>query len=107
VKEPVSDTWVKRFITRYTNQLTHQWTLGIDSNRHAVDSGDKYKLYFDLLQRKIAEYNEPPEQIYNMDEKGFMIGVIGRSKGSLANDCTPKCSIGSFSKMAIASGLPS
>jgi hypothetical protein len=52
----------------------------MDSNRHAADSGDKYKLYFDLLHEKIKKYNVQPEQSYNMDEKGFMIGVIGRSK---------------------------
>ena len=52
----------------------------MDSVRHAADSSDKYSLYFDLLQHKITEYDVDTEHTYNMDEKGFMIGVIGRSK---------------------------
>ena len=52
----------------------------MDSIRHAADSSEKYSLYFDLLQHKIAEYNVETEHTYNMDEKGIMIGVVGRSK---------------------------
>jgi hypothetical protein len=37
-------------------------------------------LCFDLLHDKIKDYDLLPEHIYNMDEKGFMIGVTGRSK---------------------------
>jgi hypothetical protein len=37
-------------------------------------------LYFDILELEIAEKNIQPEQTYNMDEKGFMIGRIGRQK---------------------------
>ncbi|KAF1931648.1 uncharacterized protein M421DRAFT_417415, partial [Didymella exigua CBS 183.55] len=40
----------------------------------------KYSLYFKLLHNKIAEYNTQPKNIYNIDEKGFIIGVSGRSK---------------------------
>ena len=55
---------------------------GVTSNaeRHNADSFSKYKLYFDLLQAKIAEYSVEAEHTYNMDEKGFMIGVTARTK---------------------------
>jgi hypothetical protein len=52
----------------------------MDATRHRADSHLKYKLYFDLLHAKMKEYNVLPENLYNMDEKGFMIGVIGHSK---------------------------
>jgi hypothetical protein len=52
----------------------------MDQNRHAAESVGKYKLYFDLLQRKINEYHLDARHTYNMDEKGFMIGITGRSK---------------------------
>ena len=52
----------------------------MDSNRHNAESEYKYKLYFDLLQQKIAKYDLEPEHTYNMDEKGFAIRVLGRSK---------------------------
>ena len=52
----------------------------MDSNSHNAELEYKYKLYFDLLQQKITEYNIEPEHTYNMDEKGFAIGVLGRTK---------------------------
>ena len=52
----------------------------MDSNRHNAESGYKYKLYFNLLQQKITEYDVKLENTYNMDEKGFAIRVLRRSK---------------------------
>jgi hypothetical protein len=52
----------------------------MDRNRHQADSEHKYSLYFDLLEFKINEYSILPENTYNMDEKGFMIGRTGTSK---------------------------
>ena len=52
----------------------------MDSNRHNADSEDKYRLYFDYLHGKIDQYQIEPPHTYNMDEKGFLIGIIGRSK---------------------------
>jgi hypothetical protein len=52
----------------------------MDYGRHQADSEVKYKLYFNLLYRKIEEYEVLPENTYNMDEKGFMIRVTRRSK---------------------------
>lgn len=75
----VSESWVTRFVNKHKDQLTSQWTTGMDANRHEADSGDKYRQYLELLQLKIAKYNIKPEHTYNMDEKGFMIGVVGRS----------------------------
>ncbi|RYN88163.1 hypothetical protein AA0119_g12098 [Alternaria tenuissima] len=80
VQESVSESWVTRFIDRQQDQFTPRWTTAMDANRHAADSSTKYKLYFELLQHKIAEYNVDAEHTYNMDEKGFMIGITGRSK---------------------------
>jgi hypothetical protein len=37
-------------------------------------------LYFEVLQQKITQYDIAPENTYNMDEKGFAIGVLGRTK---------------------------
>lgn len=47
----------------------------MDSNRHNADSYVKYKLYFNLLQRKIAKYKVNTKHIYNIDKKGILIGV--------------------------------
>jgi hypothetical protein len=52
----------------------------MDSLRHNADSNVKYMLYFDLLHAKMKQYNIQPCYCYNIDEKGFMIGVTGCSK---------------------------
>jgi hypothetical protein len=54
--------------------------LWIDYVCHQADSEAKYKLYLNLLHGKTEEYEVLPENTYNIDEKGFMIGVTGRSK---------------------------
>jgi hypothetical protein len=78
--ERVSEAWVTRFQHRHHNALISKYTTAMDATRHAADSHFKYKLYFDLLHGKIEEHAVLPQNTYNMDEKGFMIGVIGRSK---------------------------
>ena len=75
-----SDQWVTRFLHRNHPPLITSWTTLMETSRHEADTGDKYRLYFDLLHGKIKEYEIEAENTYNMDEKGFMIGVIGRSK---------------------------
>ena len=52
----------------------------MESSRHEADNGERYRLYFDLLTKKVEEFDVLPRDTYNMDEKGFMIGVIGKSK---------------------------
>jgi hypothetical protein len=79
-KELVSESWVTRFINRHGIHLISQWATGMDSNRHQADSGDKYSLYFKLLSETMAQYGVEPRHTYNMDEKGFLIGITGRSK---------------------------
>jgi hypothetical protein len=76
----VSPSWVTRFQHRHHNALIQKWTNGMDAERHNADSNVKYNRYFDLLHEKMETYKVQPHNTYNMDEKGFMIGVIGRSK---------------------------
>ena len=80
VKKEVGDGWVLRFVERHRDTLITKWTSGMDRNRHQADSEHKYSLYFDLLESKISEYSVLPENTYNMDEKGFMLGQTGKSK---------------------------
>jgi predicted HicB family RNase H-like nuclease len=79
-KWDASDAWVTRFLHRHKVDLTTKWSAGIDRNRHQADSHGKYNLYFQLLYRKIQEYNVEPRNTYNMDEKGFFVGITTRSK---------------------------
>jgi hypothetical protein len=80
VKGEVGNEWVTRFFHRNEENLIAKWTSGMDRNRHEADLGWKYKRYFNLLHSTMDKYNILPENTYNMDEKGFMMGSIGKSK---------------------------
>jgi hypothetical protein len=54
--------------------------MSLDHNRSRADSAFKYTLYFDILMRKIKQYVVEPRHMYNMDEKGFLIGVLSKMK---------------------------
>jgi hypothetical protein len=76
----VSASWVTQFINRHCINLITKWITSMDYQRHQADSLLKYDLYFDLLHSKMTEYNVQPHNIVNMDEKGFLIGVLSHSK---------------------------
>jgi hypothetical protein len=80
LKQHVGVNWILRFIHHNHDHLISKWSAGIDVVRHHTDSEHKYKLYFDLLYHKIVQYNVRPCNTYNMDERGFMIGVTKCSK---------------------------
>jgi hypothetical protein len=52
----------------------------MDAVRHKADLEANYKLYFDLLHQKIEEYGIEPQHTYKLDEKGFSIRVIRKTK---------------------------
>ena len=52
----------------------------MDINKKRADSAFKYLLYFKLLQCKIEQYKVDPRHIYNMDKKGFLIGILLKIK---------------------------
>ncbi|KAF1971129.1 hypothetical protein BU23DRAFT_590765 [Bimuria novae-zelandiae CBS 107.79] len=70
---------VTRFINRHEIYLILKWTTAMDRTRHLANSKLKYRLYFELLHRKITEYHLEARDIYNIDKKGFLIGLIGRT----------------------------
>jgi hypothetical protein len=55
----VGKHWAERFIARHGSDLITRWSSGMDKERHKADSALKY---------------------YNMDEKGFLIGVLSKQK---------------------------
>jgi hypothetical protein len=78
--KPVGEGWVYRSVNRNKDHLISRLSSGIDRMRSKADSHFKYKLYFDLLHRKVTEHGVMPCNTYNMDEKGSLIGKLGRSK---------------------------
>ena len=72
--------WSHRFCKRWKQTLDSKFLTTYDSTRFKADSEHSYKLYFDLVERKIAEYSVETYNMYNMDEKGFLIGFLTKSK---------------------------
>ena len=74
-KQP-GNHWTGRWLADYKNELKSGYLPLINIARKKANSALYYSLYFKLLSRKIAKYNIQPENIYNMDEKGFLIGFL-------------------------------
>ena len=70
---PVGQHWVSRFITRHKDSVVPQKVL--DADRQAAENQDVITSWFEALHKVIAEYGIVPEDIWNMDETGFRIGV--------------------------------
>ncbi|OAQ58232.1 DDE superfamily endonuclease [Pochonia chlamydosporia 170] len=71
--EAVGKLWTTRFIQRHQYQKVLQKKL--DSNRQASEDVTRVLQYYTKLKEAIAEYGIPDEDIWNMDETGFRIGI--------------------------------
>jgi hypothetical protein len=79
-REPVSKRWVSRFLIRHQGSLTPRWSDAMDRDRHQADSGHRYRAFFEGLYDQMVRHDIQPGQSYNMDEKGFLLGSIGKSR---------------------------
>ena len=104
-KKYVGKCWADRFIDRHRDKLLSHYASGKDSLRNRADSAYKYKLYFELLEQKFDKYNIEPRHMYNMDEKGFMIGMLSKMKRIFSRQRYEAGEIKKCFKMSIASGL--
>jgi hypothetical protein len=104
VGREVSYRWVSRFLNRNNNRLVSRWQTGMDRDRHKADLEARYSLYFDLLHDKMEENGILSGQTYNMDEKGLMIGVTGRSKRIFDSKMYMERRLRQASKTAVESG---
>ncbi|KAF2840987.1 hypothetical protein M501DRAFT_1010150 [Patellaria atrata CBS 101060] len=71
-KEP-SAKWPSRWIKRNSKCLKSRYLSGLDKSRKNSESAFYYALYFKLLARKIEQYRVKIPNIWNIDEKGFLI----------------------------------
>src|SRR6266566_2442863 len=78
-KEP-GKNWPSRFVERHNTKICTGWTTSQDQCRHRADPAAKYALYFELLKREFEKYDIDPRHVYNMDEKGFLIGLLKRMR---------------------------
>jgi hypothetical protein len=79
-KTELGKGWVDKYIERRQVELISRRATGIDRSRHQADSQLKYNLYFKLLRSKLSQCDIEPCNTYNIDEKGFMLGILTRSE---------------------------
>jgi DDE superfamily endonuclease/Tc5 transposase-like DNA-binding protein len=69
----VGQKWTTRFLKRHGYHKKLQKKL--HSDRQASEDLDRVDIYFQHLRTILTEEGIPPEDIWNMDETGFRIGV--------------------------------
>lgn len=72
--------WVPAFCKRHKDEILSIYLQPLDKDRKFADNKISYELYFQLIERKRQEYEIKPENTYNMDEKGFLIGFMTKAK---------------------------
>ncbi|THH28929.1 hypothetical protein EUX98_g5259 [Antrodiella citrinella] len=72
--------WCDRFVARYSDVLVKAKATGLDPTRGKNFNKPTIQHYFEQLAKLEEQYGEiPPNQIWNMDEKGLQLG--GGRKG--------------------------
>jgi hypothetical protein len=78
--------WCSRFVQRHKSELDSRYLDSLDLNRYEADSVASFERYFSVIGEKMEEYNILPENTYNMDEKGFLLGRITKAKRVFLKD---------------------
>ncbi|KAF4547059.1 Hypothetical protein D9617_62g044160 [Elsinoe fawcettii] len=78
--------WCSRFIERHKDELDSHYLNYLDLERHQADSVASFEQYFSIIGKKMDGYQILPENTYNMDEKGFLLGKITKSKRVFPKD---------------------
>jgi hypothetical protein len=72
-------TWLRGFLDRHPG-IAARYAVRLDIPRALAGQPGPIRRYFELLGRLFAKYHFKRQNIYNMDKKGFMLGVGNRAK---------------------------
>ena len=67
------------------NKNKSSYLTPADIARKRADNSYQYKLFYELLKEKIEKYEVEVHNMYNMDEKGFLMAYLIRAKESTPN----------------------
>ncbi len=76
----VGQNWTGRFLLKHSNRLKMFNSSPLERSRAQAANPTNHKLFYDILESVITEYNIEPDCIYAMDETGFMPGRACTSK---------------------------
>jgi hypothetical protein len=81
----VGVSWVKRFRTRHP-ELKMKWSSTLEKCRAASLNPTLVNEFYNILEDVMKSYDIPPENIYNMDEKGIQLGIGQKVKAFIDRD---------------------
>lgn len=73
-----SRSWATRFTNRHKDKFKVLTVSGMGASRHTGEYRQAFEEYFDELGENCARHNIGAEAIFNMDKKGFMMGIINK-----------------------------
>lgn len=79
-KKQPGKNWTSRFVKSWSAELDSKYLNTLDISGHKVESAGPFRQCSDVLSSKIEQYGIQPKNMYNMDEKGFLIGYLTKSK---------------------------
>jgi hypothetical protein len=72
--------WSDNFATRHWDELQTYWSKALDRQRAQGLNPEAVKDWFELVKEHIADPDILPENVYGMDESGFVTSDTGRHK---------------------------
>ena len=75
----VSHNWFGRFKKRHPELIT-AYSRRMEASRASHNDPQHIQSFFDLYKEILKKYFIKPENIWNMDEKGYLIGISSSSK---------------------------
>ncbi|RDL32578.1 uncharacterized protein BP5553_09034 [Venustampulla echinocandica] len=75
IKDYVNKNWASTFVRRHRDELKSVYLRNIDNQRRKAEYLPLFEFFFKLLYDKMEEHNITADNLYNWDEKGFLIGV--------------------------------
>ena len=89
---PTGKCWTTNFIKRH-QEITTKYNRKYDYKRALCEDPDIIRKWFQVVQNVIAKYGILTDDIFNFDEAGFLMGVIGTAKVVTSSESRnrPKC----------------
>jgi hypothetical protein len=78
-KEELGLHWQDAFLSRFPDLKT-KFIGGLDKNRFSAQDPSIISAWFTLFSKIRTEFNVNLADIYNIDEKGFIVGILQRTK---------------------------
>jgi hypothetical protein len=75
--QDLGPNWSQRFLKRYP-YLKSRFVTPFDKDRIIAEDLDQIRRFFKLFRTTKEKYNIHDDDVYNMDKKGVMIGVLAK-----------------------------